>query len=174
MKRLHESNYCQESIDFLLKRSASEIPVDYISTIQSGRMTKYHSESLADWLFTLAEKANLPSKTAQRAVQLVNNALGKVPIKGLSSLELMGKVCLGLSIKYEFGGHSGPGEIQKLGNTPFPIEAIIYTEVLLAKTLSWKFDIPTASELLSLLFENTCERFDYSNLLSQAELYIKA
>ena len=167
------SNYCSEGIEFLLLKQLASGMEDYLSTIQSGRMTKDHRRRLTEWIFELSADQGLPHRSVQQAIHIIDCFLSKIPIKSLSTLEIIGLVSISLCLKYEHGGKISPSEIQKNGCAQVPKEAYIYTEIMMAKTLGWDMEKPTASEFLSLIFEATCEKFDYSSLLRRAEDYMQ-
>ncbi|CAG9318370.1 unnamed protein product [Blepharisma stoltei] len=53
----------------------------------------------------------------------------------------------------------------------FPIEAIIQTELFVLNTLAWKLDIPTASEIIRHILACTCQDFDCSCIIENADSY---
>lgn len=167
--------YSKEILEYLLNKNL-DFPyysLRYLETTQQGKISPLQRQNLISWISEICESQMTSKKTCQLAIYCVDCFLSKKPVSNFALLELIGLVCISISLKYEESREFSPQKILTLCQRRFTLEAIIATEVYILNVLDWKVDMVTPIELLHCIFELTCEGVECSKITNNAQDFIQ-
>ena len=175
MDNHHKILYTKETLNYLLNKN-NDFPYysqRYLETTQQGKISPNQRQNLISWISETCESQATSKKTCQIAIYCVDYFLCQKYVNNFSLLELIGLICISISLKYEESRELSPQKIFSMCQRRFTLEAIMATEVYILNALGWKIDMVTPIELLEYIFELTCEDVEHSKITSRAQDFIQ-
>ena len=144
---MSEINLISESKSWLKSRLNAQSSLHPLKFI-SGIMTPFHREILFKWVFDLCYDLNTSLKTPYLACHLIDKFLTIKPVPSYEILELVGLVCLSISIKYVESLNIETSRLENYLNNKFSAVIFTETERYVLAQLNWKLECLTVYDLI--------------------------
>jgi Cyclin, N-terminal domain len=138
---------------------------------QSEKIYPENWEQLILWVLETCEVQKISKKAEQTAISYIDCFLSNKPVNQGNILELIGYICISVALKFEESREIKPSHIRLFCEDKFDADSITTTELYLLQVLNWNLDRPTPSEILSCLFQFTCEEFESEKICALADSF---
>mmetsp|Transcript_4534 Transcript_4534/g.5113 ORF Transcript_4534/g.5113 Transcript_4534/m.5113 type:complete len:274 (-) Transcript_4534:215-1036(-) len=144
---------------------------DFLSMTQNDEIKAWMREKLVVWIIELSEELELGHKTSCLAVAYTDYYLSKEKVEK-KNLQLIGIASLMIAIKNEECiSYTLKHAVSHTSNL-YTESEIRKAEVNILKSLNWRTNLPTSSDLIRNLLYLTNASYNFTKIIARTELFI--